>query len=116
MNAEVPVDLSRLEEIAGDDPEFIEELLDTFVTSTAELMEPLRAGVLAGDVDAIRRESHRLKGSSANVGAGGLQARSYALEALGQSGLVDGAAELLAEIEAEFARVRAFLDDVLHRS
>jgi HPt (histidine-containing phosphotransfer) domain-containing protein len=111
MDAQLPVDLSRLEEIAGDDPEFIEDLLETFVSSTVELMEPLRAGVLAGDVDAIRRESHRLKGSSANIGAEGLHARSRALESLGQSGSTEGAVEILADIEAEFARVRAFLAD-----
>lgn len=110
MNPSTPVDLSRLEEIAGDDPQFIEELLETFVESTAELMGPLRAGVVAGDPDAIQRESHRLKGSSANIGAGMLQARSLELEQLGRSGSVEGAASLLAQIESEFARVRAFID------
>lgn len=111
MGSAVPVDLSRLEEIAGDDPEFIEELLETFVESTTELMEPLRAGVLAGDPEAIQRESHRLKGSSANIGAEALQAESRELEQLGRSGSVAGAVELLARIEAEFARVRSFLAD-----
>jgi HPt (histidine-containing phosphotransfer) domain-containing protein len=111
MEAEKPVDLSRLEEIAGDDPEFIDELLDTFVSSTTELMTPLRAGVLARDPDAITRESHRLKGSSANIGALLLQSKSSELEQLGRSGAVDGAVELFDAIEAEFARVRAFLEN-----
>jgi HPt (histidine-containing phosphotransfer) domain-containing protein len=110
MDVEVPVDLGRLEEIAGDDEAFIEEILETFVTSVTELMEPLRAGVLAGDTDAICRESHRLKGSSATIGAGALQARSGALEILGQSGSIDGAREILREIEAELARVQTFVD------
>jgi HPt (histidine-containing phosphotransfer) domain-containing protein len=110
MDAETPVDLSRLEEIAGDDPEFIDELLDTFVESTRELMTPLRAGVAARDAGAIERESHRLKGSSANIGAIVLQARSFELEQLGRAGSVDGAEEILAAIEAEFGRVEAFLD------
>jgi two-component system sensor histidine kinase/response regulator len=109
MSAAEPVDLSRLEEIAGDDPEFIDELLDTFVASTTELMTPLRAGVEGGDADAIQREAHRLKGSSANVGACGLQAKAFELEQLGRAGSVDGAAALLAAIEAEFVRVQNFL-------
>ncbi|HZR79500.1 MAG TPA: Hpt domain-containing protein [Candidatus Binatia bacterium] len=105
----VPVDLGRLEEIAGDDQEFIDELLDTFVASTNELMVPLRAGVLSGDADAVQRESHRLKGSSGNIGAETLQARSLELEKLGRAGTTDGAAELLAAIEAEFVRICDFL-------
>jgi HPt (histidine-containing phosphotransfer) domain-containing protein len=109
MDSSLPVDMSRLEEIAGDDPEFIQELLDTFIESTQELMQPLRDGVAAGDCASVQRESHRLKGSSANIGAGTLQAYSYELEKLGRAGSLDRAAEILQQIEAEFDRVRQFL-------
>lgn len=111
MDGAVPIDLGRLEEIAGDDPEFIDEILVTFVESTNELMEPLREGVRAGDAAAILRESHRLKGSSANIGAVVLQAHSFELEKLGRAGATEGAAELLARIESEFDRLCRFLDD-----
>lgn len=104
-----PIDLTKLEEIAGDDPEFIQEILDTFVQSTDELMGPLRDGVRAGDIVVVQRESHRLKGSSANVGAEGLRECSVELEQLGRSGSLDGAAAILEQIEAEFVRVRSFL-------
>ena len=109
MQRVTPVDLNRLQEMVGDDPEFIEELLDTFVESTEELMTPLRAGVQSGDAQAVMRESHRLKGSSANVGAEALQEQSHELEKMGRAGSLDRAAEVLAEIETEFARVREFL-------
>ena len=105
----LPIDLNVLEEIAGDDPEFVADLLDTFVRSTGELLGPMRASVMAGDIAAVLRDSHRLKGSSANVGAEVLRARSIELERLSRAGTLEGAAGLLDRIESELERVRVFL-------
>ena len=51
-----------------------------------------------------------MKSSSANVGADALAAQCRELEALGRSGNVAAAAPVLAQLDAELARVRAALE------
>ena len=67
------VDLEKLREAIGDDPELERELFDEFIASSGELMAEMATHCETGsENETWRRASHALKGISANLGAAAL--------------------------------------------
>lgn len=52
--------------------DFITELIDLFLTDTAVQLASLRVAVSNDNVPEVRRLAHLVKGSSGNIGAGGM--------------------------------------------
>ena len=100
----------------GDDaPEFLKEFIEMFVTETVSSLEKLRHAASEGDLEAVSREAHGLKGSSLYVGAVELAALSAKLEASSKAPPGDGTADLIDRLETEFSRVREdLLKTTLH--
>lgn len=90
--------------------EFVSSLIDLFVREAAAQVEELRDAVARADGEAMRSLAHRLRGSSNTIGARKLAALSGQLEdhARRNRGSAVGRV-LVAEIAAEFARVRGAL-------
>ena len=105
-----PDAIANLRELnPGDNGEFLREIIGIYLEDTPKRLAELRTFLKSGDVAAFTRAAHTIKGSSANVGAQVLKGIAERLE--GQSrrdglGLVEG---MIAESEAEFARVTAEL-------
>jgi histidine phosphotransfer protein HptB len=104
-----PAALDRLLEMTGGDPEFLGELIDTFLEDGAVQLEALRLAVGAGDAAAAVRPAHSLKSNSASMGAERLADLARALEADARSGTVEDGAARVAAATAEFEEVRAAL-------
>jgi HPt (histidine-containing phosphotransfer) domain-containing protein len=64
-----PAVFANLLEMTGNDNEFVDELVDTFLDDGRRQIEALQAAAVAGDVDALVRPAHSLKTGSLNVGA-----------------------------------------------
>lgn len=96
--------LDSLRELGGGD-EFLAELAALFLGDAPAHVNDIANAVAAGDAKAIASSSHALKSPAANMGAKRLQNLLAALEQAGRSGVLDDAAALLGEIQAEFARV-----------
>ena len=97
------------------------EIVDEYLTVSAEGRTELRRQLRDGDWDAVERTAHTLKGASANVGATGLadvcaNLETRARDAWHDAAEVDDAAEFAAELvdqfDAELTRVRAALEMV----
>jgi HPt (histidine-containing phosphotransfer) domain-containing protein len=104
---------ARLREITGDDPEFLAELVDTYLADGEAQVRALREAQ-ADDLSALVRPAHSLKSSSASIGATALAERCRTLEAEARAGHVDdvdGAIEAIAEgfatAAAELAAMRS---------
>jgi hypothetical protein len=96
---------ARLTDVAGDDEEFIIELVNAFLSGGEETLQELRAAVELADTTAIGRAAHKLKGAAANLHVNTLTTLSFDLETRAKSGQkLDWHAEL-APIAAEFTRV-----------
>ncbi len=67
----------------------------------------LSAALASGDLTALGENAHRLKSSTAMLGATRLAGLLAELEAAGKAGDREAAAEWLAQIEAEAPRVEA---------
>ena len=68
-------------------------------------LQVLQIAIADGDGEAVRKAVHRLKSSSANVGALRLAALCQELETMARAGHLDNAEDRLAKISSEHERV-----------
>jgi CheY-like chemotaxis protein/HPt (histidine-containing phosphotransfer) domain-containing protein len=88
----------------------LRKIISLYFDQAERLKHELRAAVTAGDPAALERAAHILKSSSAGLGAAPLAAMFRELETMGRKGALAGAGEILAVLEREYERVRAFLE------
>jgi HPt (histidine-containing phosphotransfer) domain-containing protein len=105
-----PPALERLVGTIGDDRSLLTALIDTFLSDAPRLVEAARRGLEHGQTDEVRRAAHTLKSNGATFGATSLSELSRQLEALARSGTLEGADELITQIDAEYERVRIALE------
>ena len=92
-----------------DQPNVVAELVALFVEHTPPKLKQLAEAIETHDLGALRRAAHSLKGSSANVGARGMQHVCEQLEHNPPEAF-DQAPALLVLLEAEFAIVEPALN------
>ena len=107
-----PAAIDRLLEMTGGDPEFLRELITTYIEDGAAQLVAMWAAVEKKDPEALVRPAHSLKSNSASMGAEHLATLCRALETDARAGRLDGAAERVAQAVAEFDDVRVALDAV----
>lgn len=103
--------LYELSQSIGDDPEFLRELVETYLDDASAQIASIRAGLAEGDVERVNRAAHTLKSSSASVGAMNLAEMCRALEALTQPVAID-ATGLASPDLAVAVRVAAIADEL----
>jgi two-component system, sensor histidine kinase and response regulator len=102
-----PAALDRLLVMTGGDPEFLDELIQTFVEDAVVQLDAMRSAAETGANADLVRPAHSLKSNSANMGAERLSDLCRGLEADARAGAVDRAIDRVAETANEFERVRA---------
>jgi PAS domain S-box-containing protein len=101
-----PAALATLQQLAGDEGEAeIQDLMNEFVHSTSQGVDALSAAVTAGNAEAVHERAHAIKGAAGTLGALAIQRVAARLEDLGRGGNLDGAAEQVAALGDELARV-----------
>ena len=109
----LPIDLDRINDATGGDEEFLAELVAIFLDDAELRLQEIKGAVDSGDPTELRKTAHKLKGSSANMGANGLMSISKSMEDLGASGAVSGAQTHYAQLVSEFSRVRIALEKLV---
>jgi HPt (histidine-containing phosphotransfer) domain-containing protein len=104
-----PAAFAHLREITGDDLDFLDELIDTYLEDGAVQLEAMTLAGRTDDVEAMIRPAHSLKSSSANVGAAALTDLCQALEADARSGTIADATDRVSACRRAFDDVRAAL-------
>jgi PAS domain S-box-containing protein len=99
-----------------DEPDILKELTELFLSDVPQQLVLLKEAVEAGDASSVGRVAHTLKGSSSNMGATRMTTICSELEAVGASGDLSRAPELLEQLEKEFGRVRMALEAKTARS
>jgi PAS domain S-box-containing protein len=87
-------------------PEVITELLDLFLSDMPPTLAALREALAAGEMLAVERAAHALKGSCAILGLQRAASFSAELEQEGRSGSVREASAIFARLEDELESVR----------
>jgi HPt (histidine-containing phosphotransfer) domain-containing protein len=93
------------------DAELLAELVELFVDDTPSRILALRDAFEKDDAEAVERVAHTLKGSCSNMGAWRMANLCAEFKELSHSGDLTLAPELLDQLQAEFGRVRATLED-----
>lgn len=88
------------------------KIIDLYIGESTRLAGCLATAVEAGDCEEIRKCSHSLKSSSANVGAMTVAAISQDLEHAGSEGSLAAAAELFSRLQSELDEALAALSRV----
>ena len=89
--------------------EILRRVVDLFLSSTPDLLQTLREAESGGDAPKLKAAAHRIKSSSANLGAMKLADACRELEMLGRAGSTEGALPLLVQVEEEYKLVREAL-------
>ncbi|MDQ1636779.1 MAG: hypothetical protein QOF62_118 [Pyrinomonadaceae bacterium] len=104
-----PVDVARMHEAMGDEPEEFAELVEVYLSQMSDNFDKLETAVLAKDDRQVELIAHNCWGTSANCGMNAVVATLRELETAGREHRLDGAAQLFAETKLNFERVREFL-------
>jgi HPt (histidine-containing phosphotransfer) domain-containing protein len=111
------IDMSVLDSIrtlqrAGT-PDLIGELATLYVSEAQTIMKTLGSAVDEKNTQDMFRLAHKLKSSSANLGAMHLSGLLKSLELLGRQNEVEGTADLFAHIQKEFEAVQEALKPLI---
>ena len=101
--------LDDLLEAVGGDQAFLAELIDTYLEDSPNLLSTIQSSLTLGEVDELRRAAHSLKSNSANFGAQKLAYLCKELEESARRSELDGAAGHVAQILAEYQKVKQAL-------
>ncbi len=105
--------LSRL----GGDRELFDEVLQIFLEDAPLLLAQAAASLANGDIAALERATHTLKGLSANFAAPAATTAAYTVELLAREHRLDSAATCFPQLEAEVHRLEMALRNFRgHRS
>ena len=100
-----PVDLAALHEMTDGDAEFAADLVQSYVSSSRELMTMVRDYFARGDRRQAARALHQLAGASANVYAAPLHELCSDLERAAETVTVAQFEQRMARMATELARV-----------
>ncbi|HEY5456999.1 MAG TPA: response regulator [Acidothermaceae bacterium] len=101
-----PSQIEMLRSLDDGDGAVLGEIIDEYLTQTAQGRGELVRVVGERDTRALERAAHTLRGSSANVGATALAAVCAQIETLARISQLDDAADLIQRFDTEFARAR----------
>ncbi len=106
-----PVDIHVLEELIGDDPKVIKQLLQDFHLSSVKIASELHNAFQTNELKTVVANAHKLKSSARSVGALILGELCAKIEQAGKENNVEAITMLLAQFDAEMARVAVHLSD-----
>ncbi len=106
---ELPVDMSRMNDLTDGNADSLRELVEIFFKQTQGQFTQLRTAISDGNADQVRRVAHSCAGASATLGMNRLAPLMRQLEKLGASGTLTGAADICENAAREFECIRGFL-------
>ncbi|MBI2313112.1 MAG: response regulator [Betaproteobacteria bacterium] len=109
-----PIDSKRLgylREIQDEaNPNVVGELIDLFIDDSPRHLANLWKAVNEQNAQALKQVAHRFRSSTENLGVRRMSAICDRLERMGMAGSVEGAMELLEQLNDEFERARQILE------
>jgi HPt (histidine-containing phosphotransfer) domain-containing protein len=107
--------LANLLEMVGGDPDFVDELVDTFLGDVPRQLAALRAAVATGTVADAVRPAHTLKGTAGTIGARAVETTSRSIEEGARTGSMDGLEAHVGELERALEDLETALVDARAR-
>jgi two-component system, sensor histidine kinase and response regulator len=119
--AEPPaVDRSQLTELAGEDYEFVQSVVESFEKSMGQLLANMHSAAERAEAQQVARAAHQVKGAAANLHAKALSTLAADIEAnvrsLPAAEIQERLKALGAEINRATIALRAFAEDTRKRA
>ncbi|MDO8893919.1 MAG: ATP-binding protein [Nitrosomonas sp.] len=105
-----PVNVHVLEELIGNDPEMIKEMLLDFRASSEKIATELHAAYRTGQFAAVGSFAHKLKSSARSVGALALGELCAEMEQAAKNNDSEALAVLLPSFDVQLMSVKAYLE------
>jgi len=99
--SEVPWNMSKTLEQLGGDLTLFQEVMDIFLAEAPIHLAALRLAVERGQAEIVEKTAHTLKGELGYLGVPEISQTASQIEEMGLSNNVSGAANLLAQFEAD---------------
>jgi len=107
-------DQDALMELTDGDHELLQDLVETFLEGVPEHLRQIEEGLAAGDLEAVHRAAHALKGAVANFSAPGAFEAARALDDAARAGRAGELAprfeELVAQLDKLGPALRSFAE------
>jgi two-component system sensor histidine kinase/response regulator len=101
-----PAALQKLAELEPDrETDLVNRVVEAYLSSSTQIAAEVVAGAAAGDLERMAAAAHKLKSSSAQVGAMKLSSLCKEVEAAGRAGSVEGLTALVDQISDELESV-----------
>ncbi len=101
------IDFDEIDKLG--DPEFVFELIGLFRETCAEELKTLRAALVAGDLTALKRGAHKLRGTCLALHAREMNAFAAELESVVSPSNLGEVDRLLARLDDAFVQANALL-------
>jgi PAS domain S-box-containing protein len=105
-SAEVLVDFDQLRDVAGDEPDRMQHLIDVYLAEAVTVLDDLNEAIRTDSSGDVARIAHKLVGSSRSCGVEAFTQPLRELERLGRTGRLCGAQALFDDMHDKFPRVR----------
>ncbi len=105
-----PAVLQSLRELAGGETKLVRDVIDQFLKDAPKRLAAIREGARSGDLKALEKASHALKGASGNIGAKALWAICEKIEEMAREGSTDKIGAPLGVLEEEFGKLEEELE------
>jgi len=105
----LPVDWEEFMAVTDGDKDFAQELVQLFIDSGDVALRDISEALGVGDLGAVERAAHSLKGSSANIRATSASTTAGRLEAAAKAGAAGEIPALAQRLKTEAERAAAFL-------
>ena len=80
----------------------LDELLDTYLENTPELIANLKLHLEQGNAEECFKCAHQIKGSSSSLGVDEVALIAKTIEEIGRAGSLDGISEKITELESKY--------------
>ncbi|HEX7518152.1 MAG TPA: ATP-binding protein, partial [Chthoniobacterales bacterium] len=110
---EALVDIDRLRDVADDEPDRIQQLIDLYLTQAVPMLDSLNEAIQTNSSGDVARIAHKLVGSSVSCGVEAFTQPLRELERLGHEGDLSGADALFDDVRHKFPRVQSVLTQLM---
>ena len=104
-----PAAISRLEQLADGDRDFLVEFIDAFLSGAPKLLNDINRSLETGNSDDLRLAAHTLKSNSAALGATHLSEICKELEDFGREDELSNAPDRFVQLQSEFKPIETEL-------
>ncbi|MDP5018026.1 Hpt domain-containing protein [Anabaena sp. UHCC 0187] len=114
-----PIDTQALESLLDmleGDEESLAEIINCYLVESPKIFIAIQASVTNQDANTLQKTAHKLKSSSASLGAMNLHQLCLELESKGRSGNLEGVVELVSQLVNEYAQVEIALKKIVQVS